>query len=117
MLNECFDYRKYQIRGNNASYDWEKYTAKFPTRTAMQIKDKVRNMHNKWVRAQQKEKLAAWNNDEEFEEVVFDDLETYKGEGEEEEEVVVVTPTKQSVRAKNKELRAQIQSCYVDVSY
>ena len=79
-MEKCFDVRKFQPLRQGDQYPWGKFVKHIPNRSRQQIKDKVRNLHFSWTRAQEKARQEAADRGEKFEEVEFENLDLYKGE-------------------------------------
>lgn len=121
-MNQCFDYRKFQVRNEANRYPWIKFTEYIPTRSSQQIKDKVRNLHFNWMQQQVKEKQEAIDKGEEFEEIVFEDLDSYRGELEQEtvkekekipEKVFSSVDRRKAWRLEQEAQKAGCDFCYV----
>ena len=121
-MEKCFDVRKFQPLRQGDQYPWGKFVKHIPTRSGQQIKDKVRNLHFSWTRAQEKARQEAADRGEKFEEVEFENLDLYKGELEEvqgEKEVVQPSKVVSSVnkrkflRLEQEASKAGCKSCYI----
>jgi hypothetical protein len=124
QLNQCFNFRKFQANREANNYLWNKFKEHIPTRSGQQIKDKVRNLNFSWIHQQAQARQKAINNGEEFEEVVFHDLDSYMEElseeskEEEEEEktytkVFSLVDRKKAARLEQEAHKGDCVPCYV----